>query len=64
MSFRARGTGTRHDLKNNFQLEVFDGESKLRGFIWLNCTHQKLLVETTSSVEWHIVSISEEGLKA
>ena len=23
------------DLKNNLQLEVFDGESKPRGFIWV-----------------------------
>ena len=55
-------------LKNNLQLEAFDWEVKLSGFIWLSWIHitffQQLLVELISSLVWQIVSISGERFKA
>ena len=56
------------DSMNDLQLEVFDRESKPSGFIWFSWIHisffQQLLVESISSVDWQIVSISGEKLKA
>ena len=56
------------DLKGNFQLEVFDWESKSSSLSWSSWIHisffQQLLFESISSVVWQIVSISGEKLKA
>ena len=56
-------------LKNNLQLELFDRVSKASGFIFIELNSyqfffQQLLVESISSLEWQIVSISGEKLKA
>ena len=52
----------------NFQLEVFDWESKSSSLSWSSWIHisffQQLLFESISSVVWQIVSISGEKLKA
>ena len=56
------------DLKGNFQLEVFDWESKSSSLSWSSWIHisffQQLLFESISSVVWQTVSISGEKLKA
>ena len=55
------------DLKGNFQLEVFDWESKSSSLSWSSWIHisffQQLLFESISSVVWQIVSISGESSK-